>query len=251
MRRTIITALVFSTILLASASVMSIAQHITGTSVGSPETVVAELYKLHERHQSPFSRPKNRALFDRFFDKKLSGLVWTDMNSHPGEIGVIDFDPLYSAQDIKIKNFKVQKARIDGTSAEVPVSFTNYGRAEKLTFKMVSHGGAWKISDIRYTEGATLLEMFNDNQTHMFQGAYKVGETSCNVKPVKMAFEIRWAKGKGAMIFFFDSETEDGKYIYASEDKGAGQDKFIFDSDRFDSGRFIRADGKEYSVSRL
>jgi len=84
-----------------------------------------------------------------------------------------------------------------------------------------------------------------------FEGRYRVGNATCTVKPIKMAFEIRWAKGWQAMRFFFDSHRDDGKLIFVSEETGKGRDQFIFDDNRYDTGTFIRADGKVFKVSRI
>lgn len=84
-----------------------------------------------------------------------------------------------------------------------------------------------------------------------FEGKYQVGSTTCTVKPIKMAFELRWAKGNGAMIFFFDKETKDSKYIYVSEEKGSARDRFEFDNRRLVSGKFIRSDGKVFLVRKI
>jgi hypothetical protein len=83
-----------------------------------------------------------------------------------------------------------------------------------------------------------------------FEGRYKVGNTTCTVMPIKMAFEIRWKKGRGVMYFFFDKTTPDGKFIFVSEDFGKGRDKFIFSDKFYNSGIFIRADGKVFVVKR-
>jgi hypothetical protein len=83
-----------------------------------------------------------------------------------------------------------------------------------------------------------------------FEGRYMVGTTTCIVKPVRMAFEVRWAKGKGVMHFFFDRVTPEGKAIFVSEDTGKGKDKFIFDDSRYNSGTFLRADGRMFVVKR-
>jgi hypothetical protein len=84
-----------------------------------------------------------------------------------------------------------------------------------------------------------------------FEGNYKVGNTTCTVKPIKMAFEVRWAKGKGAMRFFFDPTTPDGKTVFVSEDSEKGTDKFVFDDHRYNSGTFLRADGKIFAVEKV
>jgi hypothetical protein len=83
-----------------------------------------------------------------------------------------------------------------------------------------------------------------------FEGRYMVGTTTCTVKPVRMAFEVRWAEGKGVMHFFFDRVTPEGKPIFVSEDTGKGKDKFIFDDSRYNSGTFLRADGRMFVVKR-
>ena len=87
--------------------------------------------------------------------------------------------------------------------------------------------------------------------TGEFEGRYRVGGTTCTVKPIKMAFELRWAKGKGAMRFFSDGVSAEGKPRFVSEDHGKGQDRFEFDDGNYNSGRFIRADGKVLTVQRL
>jgi hypothetical protein len=84
-----------------------------------------------------------------------------------------------------------------------------------------------------------------------FEGRYKVGNTTCTVVPIKMAFEVKWIKGRGVMNFFFDKTTPDGKSIFVSEDFGKGRDKFIFDNNFYNSGIFIRADGKVFKVVKL
>lgn len=84
-----------------------------------------------------------------------------------------------------------------------------------------------------------------------FEGRYKVGNTTCTVVPIKMAFEVKWQKGQGVMHFFFDKTTPDGKSIFESEDFGKGRDKFIFNDNLYNVGLFTRADGKVFKVNRL
>ena len=53
------------------------------------------------------------------------------------------------------------------------------------------------------------------------------------------------------MIFVFDGDAGTGNYTYSSEDGGKGKDTFIFDDDTFTTGKFIRADGREFPVSKV
>lgn len=84
-----------------------------------------------------------------------------------------------------------------------------------------------------------------------FEGRYQVGNTTCIVVPVKMAFEVKWLKGQGVMHFFYSQTTADGKPIFVSKDLGHGQDQFVFDDNSYNSGQFIRADGKVFTLKRL
>lgn len=127
----------------------------------TPEDLVAQLYKAHDADKSPFFQDKDRALVDRYFAKELADLIWQDVKTTPkGEIGALDFDPLYDAQDTEIKNFAVNKAKVDGAKATVVASFVNFDKKTRITFKLVQVGDAWKISDIQYPEGHALLKLF-------------------------------------------------------------------------------------------
>jgi hypothetical protein len=94
---------------------------------------------------------------------------------------------------------------------------------------------------------------FSETSTSLseFEGRYKVGNTTCTVVPIKMAFEVKWIKGQGVMNFFFDKTTPDGKSIIVSENSGKGRNKFVFDDNFYNAGLFLRADGKVFAVERL
>jgi hypothetical protein len=226
---------------------------------GAPEALIADLYKAHEKGNAGIVNGKSRKLLDKYFDKNLANLIWKDITTHQDEIGVIDFDIFYNTQDPLIKNLKVGSAKIEGSKATVPVTFTNGGAKETVTYTLVQQNSQWKISDIRYRENQTLLKYFKEYEQNKaaetssaegnFEGTYQVGETIATVKPTKMAFELKWAKGAGTMMFFY---TGQGVLEYSSEDKGNGVDTFIFDDTSFTSGKFIRgSDGKEMTVKKI
>ncbi|HSK73536.1 MAG TPA: DUF3828 domain-containing protein [Pyrinomonadaceae bacterium] len=225
----------------------------------SPDALVKDLYKVHgqdfENQSERILDGKSRRLLDKYFDKNLADLFWKDLTLHQEEVGVIDFDPFYNAQDIEIKNLSVGKAQIEGEKATVAVTFNNYSQKETVTYLLAKKNGAWKISDIRYKSGDTLLKYFKENaqseaSNRNFEGTYQVGETTATVKPVKMAFELRWAKGSGVMMFFFEGKDA-GKYRFSSEDTGKGKDTFVFDNESSNAGKFIRADCKEMPVRKI
>lgn len=222
----------------------------------APSSLVADLYKQHDAHKSPFFQDKSRALVDKYFTKATADLIWKDSTTRGNEVGALDGDPLYDAQDIEIKKFVVGKAAISGEKATVTVTFENYGEKKIVTFALVTENGKWKIDDISYNGGTyTLAGMLKEDagsaEMAEFEGGFQVGPTTCIVKPVKMAFEVKWARGTGVEMFFSKGEVE-GKYIFETEaGKGGTTSKFSFDDASYTTGTYIRKDGKTYAIKRL
>lgn len=218
------------------------------------EALVTDLYKQHNGKNSPFFQTKNRSLVDKFFNRPLSDLIWQDANTSSGEVGAIDADPLYNAQDTEIKNFAVGSAVVADGTATVPVNFTNFGKKQTITFALKQVGGEWKIDNILYGKGDSLLKWLrgtysapakNASPTGEFEGKFRVGDTTCTVKPVKMAFEVRWAKGSGVEVFFAEGDNT----FASTPDKGQ-PNRFVFDDENYNTGTFYRADGKIFPVKR-
>jgi len=227
-------------------------------NIPAPETVVQALYKAHDAQKSPFFQSKDRGLVDKFFSKPLADLIWKDATTHTSDIGVIDGDPLYNAQDVEIKDFKIGTGQIgekNEKKATVNVTFTNFGQPNTIKFLMSSGPESWKIDDIVYSPSDSLLKWFKEadkpadtpaaSVSGEFEGKYRVGDTTCTVKPVKMAFEVRWTKGKGVEMFFAKDNT-----TFESSPPDGGPNQFVFDDENYNSGTFYRADGKTFSVSR-
>ena len=122
----------------------------------SPGALVADLYKAHQRKRSPFFQTRSRALLYKYFEKSLADMIWKDAVSSKGEVGAIDGDPLYDAQDMEIKSFAIGKATYDQGKAKVAVSFENFGKQKTIVFVLVNGRIGWRISDIDYGEGRTL-----------------------------------------------------------------------------------------------
>jgi hypothetical protein len=227
-----------------------------GAAQKSPDALVAELYKQHDAKKSPFFQSKDRAPVDKYFSKSLADMIWKDATrKNQNEVGVLDGDPLYNAQDTEIKNFKVGAADIKGDKAAVAVTFDNFGTKQNLKFSLIQEKGAWKISDIDYGEAGTLASWFKEdtsaNNTSPggeFEGKYQIGDTTCTVKPVKMAFEVRWVKGKGAEMYFSESDA----VTFATEaENGKTANSFVFDDEHYNTGTFHRSDGKDFSIKRV
>lgn len=226
-----------------------------------PAVLVADLYKQHDAQKSPFFQ-KDRGRIDKYFAKPLADLIFRDSTNPIDQAGAIGADPLYDGQDFEIKNFAVGKSVVEGEKATVPVTFENFGEKKKVTISLTLVNNAWKISDIRYDHGASLLAMlreaYGDGKTNAppiknvpgeFEGTYRVGETTCTVKPAKSAFEVRWAKGSGVETFRFEGRDAKG-HNFVSEPEPGKYNVFTFTDENYDSGTFSRPDGKVFKVSR-
>jgi len=224
------------------------------------DALVKDLYAQHDARKSPFFQTKNRALVDKYFDKNLADLIWKDANESAGEVGAIGFDPLYNAQDANIKNFALASPRVNGEKATVAVSFENYKEKKTVMYTLARQKSDWKISDIDYGDGSTLLGIFKEHDSHAndakytsgeFEGTYQIGDTTCTVKPVNMAFEIKWEKGAGAEMFFADDRGGGDKITFSSDSKKGKPNVFSFDDENYNTGTFYRADGKEFPIKRI
>jgi hypothetical protein len=122
----------------------------------TPEAVVAALYKQHNK-ATPLFQTRSRALLDKYFDKSLADLLWKDATTARDEVGALNGDPLYNAQDMQIKEFVIGKSVIKNDTAQVKVSFRNFDRNEEVQFDLVRRASGWKVADLTYKDGTTLL----------------------------------------------------------------------------------------------
>ena len=130
--------------------------------ISFPETVVKELYRVHRNGYGHVFERQGRKQQQKFFDAKLAALIWKNLTETPeGEVGNIDFDPLYNAQDTQIKNFRVGASTIKGNTATVPVTFMNFDQRVRLTFSLVNTKQGWKVSNIDYGGGPDLVEILS------------------------------------------------------------------------------------------
>lgn len=132
---------------------------VVDTLAVAPEVLVADLYKNQKGETGPFFQTDSRAAVDKYFTKDFADLIWKDAVSSKGEVGAIDSDPLFNAQDTKITFFKIGTQVMDTVSGvtTVLVTFKNYGKSNSVKF-LLEHGAGkdWKISDIVYKNGDML-----------------------------------------------------------------------------------------------
>ena len=157
MKRNLILPLIF----IALASQQLTAETPKSVAQSSPEGLVSELYKLHEKKQSPFFQTKDHGVVTQYFSERLAQLIWKDTVTSKGEVGALDFDPLYDAQDFDIKKVSLRKSKSEKDSAEVIASFENMGHKTEIIFSLVLTKTGWKISDIKYADGRHLVGLLS------------------------------------------------------------------------------------------
>ena len=122
----------------------------------SPKDVVAQLYKAYGSEQSAAGETR---VFTKYFDDELLKLYLKDKREAKGEVGRLDGDPLYNAQEVQITDFSISAPKITGGEALVTVRFKNIGKPTRVecVLRRTVHG--WKISDIRYDDGYSLKKI--------------------------------------------------------------------------------------------
>ena len=86
-------------------------------------------------------------------------LYLKDKEEAKGEVGRLDGDPLYNAQDMEISNFSISPPENVKGETEVTVRFKNIGKPTRIVYVLTHTGKQWKISDIRYEDGTTLRKI--------------------------------------------------------------------------------------------
>jgi Protein of unknown function (DUF3828) len=122
----------------------------------SPKAIVTQLYQAHRSKHDPLQETE---LLGRYFDPLLLKLYLKDKREAKGEVGRLDGDPLYHAQEVELANFSVSKAENVGTETRVTVRFKNLGKSVRLVYVLTQTPDGWRISDIRYNDGSSLKKI--------------------------------------------------------------------------------------------
>lgn len=133
-----------------------------GPVIAFPEAVVKDLYRVHNNGRGHFFEKQGRKQQQRFFDSGLAALIWKNLSETPaGEVGNLDFDPLFNAQEVSITKLRVGAAVLDGDSATVPVTFMNFDQKVRIEFRLVNTKAGWKVSNIDYGRGSDLVAILS------------------------------------------------------------------------------------------
>jgi hypothetical protein len=137
------------------------------TKTVTPDVIVKNLYAAQKAGSGPFFQTKNRAAVDRYFRKDLADLIWKDALTANGEVGAIDFDPLYGSQDPQITDFTIMETGWGGDSkfgpddeAVVQVTFKDNGKERMVSYQFKQgRDRKWKIYDVHYRDDAGQVKL--------------------------------------------------------------------------------------------
>ena len=129
---------------------------IAAATDATPKDLVAQLYQAHRSKHDPLVETK---LLDRYFDAPLLKLYLKDKQEAKGEVGRLDGDPLYNAQDMEISHFSISSPEIAKGEAQVTVRFKNMGKSARIVYVLIPASAGWRISDIRYDDGSSLKKI--------------------------------------------------------------------------------------------
>jgi hypothetical protein len=131
----------------------------------SPASVIRELYRVHNNGKGGVFEAKGKKYIYKFFEQKLADLIWKDITETPeGEVGNLDFDPLYNAQDTGITNFQIGKPVVEGDKSTILVSFRNFGQRTKVKFEMLNGTEGWRIKNVIYGDKSDLVKILSPPQ---------------------------------------------------------------------------------------
>lgn len=235
------------------------------TAASGPEKVVRDLYTAQKNESTaPFFQNKNRAAVNKYFTKDLADLIWKAAMASKGEVAALDFDPLYYSQDPQITDLVIGKpkdpAGVSTGFAVIPVAFKNNGKAEKVEFEVTRVGSIWKINNIAYSDGEQLSPLLEYALDPEFQkefekdrvkGDYLIGNRKCRISATKggYAYKFDCADQEDISVYYVEKEDNDDETVF--RDLEANEiGRFLFKDNKFVSGKFHDASGKEVKVTR-
>lgn len=122
----------------------------------SPRALVSKLYALRSKEGDPLRNPTDRKSLGQYFTVRLARLYVQDQVDAKGEVGRVDSDPLYYAQDFDITDFQVSEPAASKGGSVVVVTFRNIDKPCRVELHVVKTKAGWRISDIDYEDGKTL-----------------------------------------------------------------------------------------------
>jgi len=72
-------------------------------------------------------------------------------------VDYLDYDPLADSRPFQLTDETFTLVGVDDSGARVKVDYKNYGRPHTVTLRLVGSGDHWRLADIDFPDGRTLL----------------------------------------------------------------------------------------------
>lgn len=123
----------------------------------SQQALLRALYQVHDEGDGPLLRSEGRSQRRVFFTESLALALEGEIDRpDPEELGNLDFDPFYNAQETDLGAMDIAVAKVSGNATVALVRFANGGDPIEIAYRVILDGQAWRIDDIEYGEGRTL-----------------------------------------------------------------------------------------------
>ena len=122
-----------------------------------PVDFVKSLYDLPELWTSIITTPEGRS---QYLTPELAPLVG-GVNRQGVFRDTLDFDPLADSQKYELSDETFTLVDGDDSAATVKVDFKNYDEPKSVTLKLVSSDDGWRVEDIDFPDGRTLLDLLD------------------------------------------------------------------------------------------
>jgi len=144
-------------------SMLIAATSLAGAAFSSPEAVVRALYGLYSTTAAkPSKGPYNGNCSDadserkQGFHSKLAGRYLEPALARGYVHTGLDADPFIMGQDWCLRDLVITLGKDDGKKAVVIASFTNLGKASKVTYQLVNTTQGWLIYDLSSSDSPSL-----------------------------------------------------------------------------------------------
>lgn len=117
-------------------------------ALDDPDQLVRAIYR-------PLAAPITPKDLARYFDADLARALRAD--SQGEEVGAVDFDYRYDAQDVQITGLGFSKAAWAGNGSLVTARFQNFGKPAAIAYRLCVRAKGWRIVDIAQGDGSWSL----------------------------------------------------------------------------------------------
>src|SRR5215471_2341153 len=132
-----------------------------------PATAKSFIEKIYASYVGSAQKGANGVQLDkaedikRYFTPGLASLILDDEAAAQkrGQPPTLDGDAFVGHQDWDIADLAVD-VKEAGTKAKATVSFTNFGKSEKVLVELLKVGTDWRIADIQWDDASTLRGLF-------------------------------------------------------------------------------------------